>query len=664
MTIRLLTRWNDLDANTITTQDAATEAGLIAANMATADLTGGVRRYRAASGPSVAPLDPGQQASVGGSEQLPITVPARCRLFVTGSAGADGSLDVLHAGTDVADQTIKIASGPSVVGPFPDERRVRVASNSGRFDLRAELVVAERNLNSSIMFIGSSTFAAGSALPNLPVDTAVQSTSPTLTPLIGRGDFVQRMYIAKGASRAAGAVLRFYAADSTLTWQAPGDTEGARVKIAKDHMWYTLPSGTPGAELYLETIPSLAPLADASVTFPAPTANLWRYENVSTYSLSGWIQILSGAPFARSVSYCKSSAGLRDMRAAHADWENDYTDITHIYMGTNDVSDLATALAALDDLEFIVRARQAIGSKVIVGGILPRTGRTAIALQAVAHFNLMLRAMGERMGFGVWDGWPYSAKANGDWVDGLSTDNTHMVPSACYMMAKRAVAALMDKIARSPFTPAAPVMAPFDAILAPYGNHIPNAVMSGAVAAATAGVSGTVPTNWEVARGTGTTITAVSTAPDAAGAVALPDGRAGKYWTVAISNANASAVQGESMIIRRPSAVPITTVVPGTLIQLEGEIRVRGTDVHTLTISMLEYSPGVVTTIFAVQGNVSGIGDFGGDTVTIRFRTSPFRATAGLTNVNVNITTALKVGGSAVIDVAPTMNIHNVPENG
>lgn len=664
MTIRLLTRWNDLDANTITTQDAATEAGLIAANMATSDLTGGVRRYRAAGGPSSAPVDAGQQpASIAGSEQQQISVPPRCRLFISGGAGADGTAELMRIGSDQVEQSIKIVAGPNVFGPFADERRIRVSSNTGRFDMSAERVMPDRQLGSSVMFIGSSTFAAGSALPNLPADVGVQSVSPDLTALNASGAFLQRVYVARNASRNAGGVLRYYAGDSTMTWQAAGDTEGARVKITQDHMWYTLPSGTAGAELYLETIPRLVPPTNASATFPAPLANLWRYENTSSFGLSGWIQVLSGAPYARTVSYAKSSATLADMRAAHADWETDYTDVTHIYMGTNDVGSRALALRALEDLEFIVRSRQAIGSKVIAGCILPVTGRSAEALQAVAEFNLGLRAMGDRLGFGVWDAWPYVAQANGDWVAGYSYDGTHMTPATCYLVAKRAVLPVLQSVMRAPM-PTVPVMAAFDAVLAPYGNLIPNAVMTGSVAATSngTGATGNVPTNWAVTRSSGSTITAVCTPPDDAAAPALPNGRVGKYFRVVINNNNASNVAGESMLIRRANTPTITGAVAGDLVVLEGEIRIQATGLRSLTVSLVESAAAGATTSFVLQGtgDASGLGSLDGDTVTLPFRSKPLRVSDGVTNLQVNITVTMLAGGTATLDIAPTMNLHRV----
>lgn len=534
----------------------------------------------------------------------------------------------------------------------------------GGTSVQLEVTGVAQPVANSVMFIGSSTFATGSALPHLPVDYGVQSGSPDLTPMNGGSrSFVQRAYVARGANRAAGAVLRYYAADSTLTWQVAGDSEGSRVKITRDHMWYVLPSGTPGNELYIETIPRDAPTADASVTFPAPGGNLWRYENQSTFGLSGWIQVLSGAPFARTVSYAKSSAKLEDMRAAHADWENVYTDVTHIYMGTNDVSDRATAIQALADIEFIVRSRLAIGSKVIAGCILPRDGRDTASLQAVAEFNFGLREMGEVLGFGVWDAWPFVAKPNGDWVDGYSTDGTHMTPATCYLVAKRAVLPLLKNIPRAQMV-SPPVMAAYDPVTAPYGNLIPNAVMAGSAAASGTGISGTMPTNWTAARSSGSTITAVCTAPDAAGATPLPDGRVGKYMTLVINNANSGAANGEGIVFRRASSPLIAGAVPGDLVVLEGEARLQGTGIQSITVSLVETTGIGVTTSYALQGvgDSSGLGNLDGDVVRLPFRTTPpLRVSEGVTNLQVNITVVLKAGGTATLDIAPTLNIHKVP---
>lgn len=596
-----------------------------------------------------------------------VPIPAGQQLYVTSTG--DGYVDIVSGVPGAGFNSYRVSKDlPRVLGPYGAEATVRVRATAGavtydRADPLSSTANRGQRVGSSIMFLGSSTFAAGSALPHLPSDVGVQSGSPDFTPLNSLGAFIQRAYVARGANRAAGAVVRFYVADSTLTWQAPGDTEGPRVKISREHMWYTLQSGTPGAELYIETIPRLAPLADASTTFPAPGGNLWRYENTSTIGLGGWIQILAGVPYARSVSYAKSSATLADMRAACADWENDYTDETHIYMGTNDVTNRATALQALDDMEFIVRRRQDVGSKVIVGGILPVTGRSPEALQAVGEFNLALRDIGERLGFGVWDAWPYVAKPNGDWVDGYSYDGTHMTPATCYLVAKRAVMPVHMRVAARPPLPRPPVMVAFDAVLAPYGNLMPNAIMAGSAAASGAGISGTVPTNFTVARSSGSTITAVCTAPDAAGATVLPDGRQGKYFTVVVNNANASAVNGEEIVVRRASSPFITGMVADDLVILEGECRIKGTGIQAIAVLLTETTPAGVTTSYALQGNgdSSGLGDLDGDTVTLPFRSKPLRITEGATNLQFNITVKLKIGGTATLDIAPTLNIHKVP---
>lgn len=528
-------------------------------------------------------------------------------------------------------------------------------------DLSMPRAQGRMHVGASVMFIGSSTYAAGSALPNLPKDVGVWSVSPDLTALNVRGQFMQRTFIAQAANPVAGGVLRYRASDGSLSWQAPGDAEGQRIPITPEHMWYTLPSASAGMDLFIESIPRLAPTVDVTTTFPAPASNLWRYDNVSTFGLGGWVQLLSGAPFARTVSYAKSSATLADMRAARADWELVYTDTTHIYMGTNDVTSRETAIRALDDMEFIVRSRMAIGSRVDVGTILPVTGRATAALQAVAEFNMGLRAMGERLGFVVWDAWPYVAAPNGDWLPGYSSDFTHMVPSVSYLVAKRAVQPTQKLMPRVQL-PSIPPMAAYDAVNAPYGNLLQNPLFTGSVNSASAGVTGTVPTDWVVERESGATITAVSTPPDAAGAVPLPDGRAGKYWTITIANNNAGAVANEAIRIRRSNATPITSVAAGEYVVFEGEIRLKGSAIRSVTVTFIEVATRLTST-YVIQGNggAEGLEGLDGDTVTLPFRMSPFKVSPGVTNLQTYISVAMKVGGTATLDVAPTVNLHKVP---
>lgn len=664
MTIRLLSTRGGFDAGSIIDLDPATEAGLVLAKMASFDLTGGVRRFRAVSAPGNAPVLTGpQNVSIDSGEQVTVTVPPGYRLVVSGNAGAQGTAELLSNGSDKVDRAQAISAGPNQVGPFATERRVRLSSASGVFAAIGSNNRREPSAARSIMFLGSSSLAAGSALPNLPKNEGVQIAAPSLTAFNAQGQFIGKTFIERGdANLAAGGVLRFRVADSTLSWQAPGDMEGPRVRVSVDHLWYTLESGTPGKRMFLETLPRLAPLVDVTETVPAPINNLWRYDNVSTYGLPGWIQLLAGRPFARTVSYAKSSAAARDIRAAHADWEDDYTDITVVYIG-NEIATRAGARNSLEDIEVIARLRTDIGSRLIVGCALPQTGRSAADIQAVAEYNALLQQMGERLGFRVFDAAPWVAGRDGDWLAGFSYDGTHMGPLTTMTVAKYAALPQMTEFAIAPL-PGSPSLVPYDAVTAPYGNLLANGVLAGIGGSKGGRVTGTVPDGHTVESSGGTTISQNCIAPDSAGATPLSNGRAGNYFTIEINNSNAGAVNGEKSIFRRASNLTMP-LVPGDLVIFEGEFRIRGTGIQYLSVTMVESTSTRSTTTFVMHGSAatgSGLKNLNGDTLTIPFRTSePYRVSPGFVTFQIFIETTMLAGGTAVLEIAPTLNLHPVP---
>lgn len=518
----------------------------------------------------------------------------------------------------------------------------------------------------SLLSLGDSISIAGQILPNIPLSVGVRTATPTYTNLNSAGQFIIRTFLSQGTPTSAGSVIRFYAADNTLTFQATGDTEGPRVPVNSD-MMYTLPSGNPAFVAYLGTLPRNRPTADKSDAVTNIGGTVTHYSDCSSAGILGWMQTLLGKPFATTTTYAIDGAKSGDILAARRQWEGIVTDVTHIFLGTNDVINDADptlvrgkALSALANLEALVSIRQAVGSAVVVGCLMPHDIRESVTNQAAAEFNFRVREMSERMGFRVWDAMQYVALPTGLWVPAYTKEGLHPSAIGAYIIAKRAIVPVMTDMVRR-YTPTIPSLALADATSAPYGNLLPNPGMTGTAAPSDAGVSGTLPTSWRVARDAGSTITAVCTAPDAAGAEALPDGKQGKYFTVAITQ-QAGAV--ESIRIRPQTSIVAGTVyAPGDYIVFEGEFLISGTGIRTVYVQYTT-GGGSNTASFAINEDPgTNLTNLDGDTVRIPFRSKPCKVEPGSTAILPGIVTSmLSTGGTCTIKIPQgSLILHKVP---
>lgn len=510
------------------------------------------------------------------------------------------------------------------------------------------------------MYLGDSISEAAVGAANLPRNRPVRYISPTFPNLNVNGSFMSRLMASPNAPTANG-TLRYYAADSTLTWQANGDTEGPRVTVSMENCFYRVESGTGGRELYISAIPRMKPNADASDSISL-VGNVKLRNNCASHGIVGWTNALLGNPFDVVYMFAISSIRASDWWAARSQWQDIYTDVTHIFLGTNDVTDLATSQQALRDLESIIRTRQAIGSKVVVGSLLPYNARTTAATRAAVEFNLALRTLGAKMGVPVWDAWRFVglSTGTGSYATGMSGDGLHPGGKGGYAIAKRGIIPNMQPLIRRtlsrPFAGAT-----YDAATAPYGNLLSIAQLTGNVAVASAGCTGESPTGWTVVRDSGSVITAVSKAPASAGAVPLPDGVQGNFWTVTISNTG--GVDGETIRLR-PTAFLTAGVTPGDYVVFEGAIRVSGAGIQTFAVSMFTQG-GAAATVVAIEENrgaTTAIDNLDGDTVFIPFRTEAILLDAGNTGLNFGFTVTLNANGSAVFEVSPVgLSVHRVP---
>lgn len=510
-----------------------------------------------------------------------------------------------------------------------------------------------RQVNSSIMYLGDSISAQSINMAHAPRNLPTRILSPTMTNLNAGGLFVIQTFFTKNTPVGNG-TLRFYAADKTMTWQAFGDSEGPRVAVSASALFYRLDSGAGDHEAYISILPRNMPTADKSDTVNVVGTPIIR-NNAASNGIVGWTNTLLGPVFDVVYPFAIPGVQASEWWAARSQWQDIYTDVTHIFLGTNDVTTRATALRCLADIESMVNLRLAIGSAVVVGCLLPFDGRTTAGTRAVVEFNLGLRAMGERLGFKVWDAWPVVglSTGTGGWAPGLAVDTLHPTSKGGYIIAKRAIVPLIKQLAK-PTLPRAFAGALWDAVDAPYGNILVNPQLTGAVTISRTGITGEEPTGWGVYRGSGTSITAVSKAPASAGAVPLPDGVQGNYWSTQISNANAGATDGES-INWRPTSLITTGYAVGTWVVFEGWCRVSGTGIQYIKISN-NLQGGTNPQSVAVeqqQGTTAAAGDLDGDTVIIPFRSMPIQVEAATTSMSVSFAVGMNIGGTATFEISP-----------
>ncbi|MYM25776.1 hypothetical protein GTP46_24415 [Duganella sp. FT135W] len=144
MTVRLLCAHGRYPQNAIVTLSSATEAGLVAAQMASADLTGGVPFfYRIIPSPPVAALA-GGAVSLRTNEQATVSVPEGQQLLVTGGAAAGGAVQRLDAFDVPTGAAVPVTPGKlPAFGPYSGTQKLLITCTAGTIDA----VVADAVLN-------------------------------------------------------------------------------------------------------------------------------------------------------------------------------------------------------------------------------------------------------------------------------------------------------------------------------------------------------------------------------------------------------------------------------------------------------------------------------------------------------------------------------------
>lgn len=625
----------------------------------------------------------------GGTPQT-IILPEGRVLNVTGApstAGVVYRLDQELGGTNSL-QSWQVGAGTlAAIGPYAGQQRFLISCSAGSIDaahvaatLTSVRAVGDvpgllsapsgnaipswyRSRASSLMVLGDSLRAQGMRMPILPANGATRPLNQAFTNINAGGLFIVLSETSTDCPVGAGTV-RYYVSRKSLSWQAPGDIEGPPVAIPTSG-FYTLQSGVAGHAMHVGVVARLRPTVDKMDAIN--NAGVLRMNsNAGVFGPIAWAQLLLGSPYSTILAYAIPSIRAADWLDACEQWQNVYTDVTCIALGTNDVSDRATALQALADVEQILRLRLAIGSRPFLVTLTPYDTRPAAATAAVLEFNQGLRVMAARYNVDLSDPWPYLANASGTggFAPGMASDGLHFSNLGGYLVAARVEAAIHRKYVGAADVPTF-CGSPYNAATAPFGNHLINPQMAGVGGGKGAGVTGEVPNSWACARdGASANITAVCRAPDSANAVSRADKRQGKYASVEISNVG--GVDGEAIRFR-PAAFITAGYAPGDLFVLEGDIRIQGTGIQYVFVeTVLDNSPGAVVYSAAAVGTNTvanaAMGDLGGDVVPIPYRGAPVRVDAGITRMIIGIVVGMRAGGTAVLDIGQTQNLHKVAQ--
>lgn len=144
MTIRLLKPYAQRPVGAIATFDASTEAAMIAASQASADLTGGFEYFLPRPGLRLqAPQIAVGSLTLRAAEQAPVPLPEGQVLNVFGSTGTTGKVNRLDpVGGNAVLQSWAVGAGSQLpIGPYAGQQRFVVTCSTGSIDVGVSAAV-------------------------------------------------------------------------------------------------------------------------------------------------------------------------------------------------------------------------------------------------------------------------------------------------------------------------------------------------------------------------------------------------------------------------------------------------------------------------------------------------------------------------------------------
>lgn len=501
-----------------------------------------------------------------------------------------------------------------------------------------EAAILSNIASTSNMWLGDSlTMGANNNFPLGSRYVRRSRQSPTLSNINSAGLAVRYLNAAETCPTGAG-TLRFYAADKSFSWQANGQTEGPRVP-APNGGFVSLESGSAGAAVGIAVIARLYPASDKSDSVTVAEGTRTR---ASISSFSGMTTAMLGCPFDPEYNFAISGQTAADCLRYADQWSSIKTDITHIALGTNGCTSLDAAAEELAAIKAIIKLRLKLGSRVIVGGLMPYTGATATWTGARQWYDAQLREYCRKIGVEYWSAYRYLCAQDGTdaYRATMSDDGLHPNMTGAFVAAKYgsvpAFKRLLREVNDKAFVPKL-----YDATLAPFGSLTPNPYLTGTNGSKSgAGVSGDIPTSFTVSAGTN--VLAACKTPSSASPVARTDGVPGSWFQLLITSTAAGSVSVY------PSALPDWSMVNvGDYISLEGEFYISGSGAIAVSSTVGKY-------LSAFESAAASLADgptiLDGGVLQFPFRSLPILVTAAMA-ASANLGVTISVANDANLDV-------------
>jgi lysophospholipase L1-like esterase len=536
----------------------------------------------------------------------------------------------------------------------------------GEFLLNAEIAglldntVARGGANrvaGSIMFITDSIGTPGTRNPLIPADGITRPGYFSDSTMTVNGAAFLSIEVEFGSFPASGSIngfVKFYAEGPFLSWTDHTGVEGPKVLFLSTGAYY-LPGTTPTSGCYVLGNFHMRPGADATGTIPVYPGAL-VLSNAGVEGFAGWLLTMLGPVVRKSICYSLPGSRATEWAKSIGSQFTEPTDMTVIELGTNDA--LLPAAEVIEALRKLAMFRLSVCPRVALTALLPSEAASAAAAYNRIVINQGIRRLAFDLGCEVIDGNPYLAdgKVPNKFIANVALDGLHPSGYGHYRQTKYQSLGAVRKHFPANYVAPSPLTR-FNAVSAPGGNHLSMPFAGALTTGLEPGCSGSVPAGVTSIRNTGATITCVSIAPDDANAIPRTDGVQGNWYRSTLNNP--SSTDSQSWRVR--GAAFITTFTPGKRYVLEGDLRLSSAvGLHYFTVTYGLNGNGQNITAYAIHADGSAsstLANLDGDTVTIPFKSKPFRipvaAVGGLapTQMNWGVVAGLKPLGSVALDM-------------
>ncbi len=504
-----------------------------------------------------------------------------------------------------------------------------------------------------LAFVGDSQTQRGSYyLGNvIPDNVAVYYLSVTFTNITN--NFIRNAAVDSRAGTGTGS-LTWTPSTTSLTWTAPGDTAGTPVDVTGGGYFY-IPSGSAnkGIIVGLNIVSAPATTQTDSVSV---SGNPTSARSIAT-GYAGWVEALSKVAFDDVYNFGISgdtSSGL--VLRLHQIINSDANFVV-LMIGTNDIdgTSAATAASTLATLKTnllgdIIPRLVGSGKTLLVGTIPAGSAASANKAQAIMEANTFITQYCQNNGIDCFDCYaqtvnPVSSSA-AHITDRLASDNLHINSKGAYSIAKNEIIPILNKFIPTVKNRLGSALL-YDATVAKSGNLFIRGMFLGVAGTLNTGITGTVPTGVTLVRGSGTTVTCVSTAPEDGSPIARTDGIPGNWWRMVITGNTGDYLQAYGSAFMTAG-----NFAAGDIVEAFAEIQMSGTGIYGVSLSFNHATPTTTVPLFLYEATDASniMADLNGDTVSMIVRSNKYQIPSGATNFQMVLTMQVNTGGTATID--------------